>query len=58
MAATEENQPLKIDFCDALKAIVLGEHFTGEVTTLVGARLGLDVLRCWWGDRVPMLADP
>lgn len=57
VAATEENQPLEIDFRDALKAIVFGEHYAGDVKTLVGARIGVDVLRCWWGDGVPMLAD-
>lgn len=58
VAAAEENRPLAIDFRDALRAVVLGEHYAGDVEALLGARSGVDVLRCWWGDGVPMLAWP
>jgi hypothetical protein len=54
---SEENQPLEIDFVEALKAIVLGEQYPDDVRPLLGGRKGVDVLRCWWGDGVPMLAS-
>jgi hypothetical protein len=54
---SEANVPIKIDFRGCLKAIVLGEHFAGDIATLLGTRTGVDVLRCWWGDGVPLLAD-
>lgn len=53
----EEFLPIKVDFRSALKAIVLGEHYDDDLGSLLAGRLNVDVLRCWWGDGVPILAD-
>jgi hypothetical protein len=41
----------------SLKAIVLGQDFAGDITSLLGGRAGVDVLCCRWGDGVPILID-
>lgn len=53
----EELESIKVDYRGALRAAVLGERYDGDIAAILHDHPELDVLRCWWGDGVPVLCD-
>lgn len=50
-------EPIKVDLRGALKAVVLGEQYDGDIAAILRGHSEVDVLRCWWGDGIPLLGD-
>jgi hypothetical protein len=53
----EDLDPIKVDLRGALKTVVLGERYDGDIAAILRGHPEVDVLRCWWGDGVPLLGD-
>jgi hypothetical protein len=51
------DDPIDVQFGNALRAIVFGDRFTGDIAEMLSGRSGVDALRCRWGDGVPVLAS-
>lgn len=57
VADNSVDQPIDVAFGTTLRAIVLGDRFTGDIVAMLADRDGVDALRCRWGDGVPLLAS-
>jgi len=51
------NEPIVVAFGNALRAVVFGDRFTGDVEVMLSGRDAVDALRCRWGDGVSLLAS-
>jgi Protein of unknown function (DUF2971) len=51
------DEPIDVAFGNALRAVVFGDRFTGDIVAMLADRPDVDALRCRWGDGVPLLAS-